>query len=42
MKLHLSNILTSFDATPKEREKTEAYFSDKTVSIKKVREFLKR
>ena len=42
MKLHLSNILTSFDATPEEREKTEAYFSDKTVSLQKVREFLKR
>lgn len=41
MKLHLSNILTSLDATPEEREKTEAYFSDKTVSIQKVREFLK-
>ena len=42
MKLHLSNILTSFDATLEEREKTEAYFADKTVSIQKVREFLKR
>lgn len=42
MKLHLSNILTSFNATPEERERTEAYFSDKTVSIQKVREFLKR
>lgn len=42
MKLHLSNILTSFDATPEEREKADAYFSDKTVSIQKVREFLKR
>lgn len=42
MKLHLSNILTSFDATPLERERTETYFADKTVSIQKVREFLKR
>lgn len=42
MKLHLSNILTSFDATPAEREKTEAYFADKTVSIQKVKEFLNR
>ena len=42
MKLHLSNILTSFNATPEERERTEAYFSDKTVSIQKVREFLNR
>lgn len=42
MKLHLSNILSSFDATPLERERTEAYFADKTVSIQKVREFLKR
>ena len=42
MKLHLSNILTSFDATLEEREKTEAHFADKTVSIQKVREFLKR
>ena len=42
MKLHLSNILTSFNATTEEKEKTEAYFSDKTVSIQKVREFLKR
>lgn len=42
MKLHLSNILTSFGATPEERERTATYFSDKTVSIQKVREFLKR
>lgn len=42
MKLHLSNILTSFNATLEERERTEAYFSDKTVSLQKVREFLKR
>lgn len=42
MKLHLSNILTSFDATPEERERTEAHFSDKTVSIQKVRKFLNR
>lgn len=42
MKLHLSNILTSFNATPEERKRTEAYFSDKTVSIQKVREFLKK
>ncbi len=42
MKLHLSNILTSFDATPEEIVRTEAYFSDKTVSLQKVREFLKR
>lgn len=42
MKLHLSNILASFDATIEEREQTEAYFADKTVSIQKVREFLKR
>ncbi|MGV8964009.1 MAG: hydroxymethylglutaryl-CoA reductase [Candidatus Saccharimonadaceae bacterium] len=42
MKMHLSNILTSFNATPEEKERTEFYFSDKTVSIQKVREFLKR
>ncbi|NLZ95629.1 MAG: hydroxymethylglutaryl-CoA reductase, partial [Bacteroidales bacterium] len=42
MKLHLSNILTSFDATQEEREQSEAYFSDKTVSIQKVRKFLNR
>lgn len=42
MKLHLSNILTGFDATPEERERTEAYFADKTVSIQKVRAFLNR
>ncbi len=42
MKLHLSNILTSFNATPEERERTEAYFADKTVSIQKVRAFLNR
>lgn len=42
MKLHLSNILTSFNATPQERERTETYFSDKTISLQKVREFLKR
>ena len=42
MQLHLSNILTSFNATPEERERTEAYFADKTVSIQKVRAFLNR
>ncbi len=42
MKLHLSNILTSLNATPEERKQTEAYFSDKTVSIQKVRKFLSR
>ena len=42
MKLHLSNILTSFEATPEERERTTDHFSDKTVSLQKVREFLKR
>lgn len=42
MKLHLSNILTSFDATLEEKESAQVYFSDKTVSIQKVREFLKR
>ena len=42
MKLHLSNILASFDASPEERSKTEAYFANTTVSIQKVRKFLKR
>lgn len=42
MKLHLSNILTSLNATPDERTKTEVYFSDKTISIQKVKDFLKR
>ncbi len=42
MRLHLSNILSGFDATPEEREQTEAYFADKTVSIQKVRAFLNR
>lgn len=42
MKLHLSNILTSLNATPEERERTEAYFSDKTISTQKVKAFLNR
>ena len=42
MKLHLSNILTSFNATPLERKKAETYFANKTVSIQKVRVFLNR
>ena len=42
MKLHLSNILTSFNATAEEKSKAEIYFESETVSIQKVREFLKR
>lgn len=42
MKLHLPNILTSLNATPLERERSEAHFSNKTVSIQKVKEFLNR
>lgn len=42
MKLHLSNILTSFNATAEEKSKAEIYFKSETVSIQKVREFLKR
>ena len=42
MKLHLSNILTSFDASPEERSRAEIYFANTTISTQKVREFLKR
>ena len=37
-----ADVKIYLDATPEEREITEAYFSDKTVSLQKVREFLKR
>lgn len=40
MKMHLQNILSSFAATPRERELTEAHFAGKTVSHHGVREFL--
>lgn len=40
MKMHLQNILSSFNATPKERARTEAHFVGKTVSHHGVREFI--
>ncbi len=41
MKLHLSNILTTLNATEKQKVEAEKYFKDKTVSMKNVRDFLK-
>ncbi|MFT7120070.1 MAG: hydroxymethylglutaryl-CoA reductase [Neolewinella sp.] len=40
MKMHLQNILSSFDATPRERRKTEDHFKGETVSHHGVREFV--
>ncbi len=41
MKLHLSNILTTLNATENQKIEAEKYFKDKTVSMKNVRDFLK-
>jgi hydroxymethylglutaryl-CoA reductase len=41
MKLHLDNILTAENANEKQRIAAKAYFEDKTVSVKGVRDFLK-
>ncbi|MEM6771309.1 MAG: hydroxymethylglutaryl-CoA reductase, partial [Bacteroidota bacterium] len=40
MKMHLQNILSSLDASPAEREATEARFQGETVSHHGVREFV--
>lgn len=40
MKMHLSNILNNFNASPKEKEQAIIYFVDKTVSFSAVRNFL--
>lgn len=40
MKMHLNNILSSFQATEEEIEKALVYFTDKIVSFSAVREFL--
>ncbi len=40
MKMHLTNILASFQATDAEMEKAREYFEDKTVSVSGVREYL--
>lgn len=42
MKLHLSNILTSFNATDEEKTAAEIHFKNKTVSTQNVREFLQQ
>lgn len=40
MRMHLTNILNHFGATEMEAEKALAFFADKTVSFRSVREFL--
>ena len=40
MRMHLTNILNHFGATEPETEKALAFFADKTVSFRSVREFL--
>ncbi len=40
MRMHLTNILNHFGATETEAEKALAFFADKTVSFRSVREFL--
>ncbi len=40
MKMHLNNILLQFDASPEERKLLSAYFKDKKVHVKAVKEKL--
>lgn len=40
MRMHLTNILNHFGATDAEAEKALAFFADKTVSFRSVREYL--
>lgn len=40
MKMHLTNILAQFKATEIENEKAKHYFSDKTISVSAVRDFI--
>lgn len=40
MKMHLMNILKSFEASEKEQEKAKTYFADKVVSVSSVRQYL--
>ena len=42
MKLHLSNILNSFNASADEKKAAQTYFSNKTISRQAVKEFLGR
>jgi len=42
MKLHLSNILNSMNATEKQKTKAQLYFKDRIVSQKAVRDFLEK
>lgn len=42
MKMHLGNILQSFQATPEEKQKATVYFAERTVSNHAVQEFLGR
>jgi len=42
MKLHLSNLLKSFNASDEEKEAAIDYFKDKTVSAVAVKEFLRQ
>jgi hydroxymethylglutaryl-CoA reductase len=42
MKLHLSNILNSFNASADEKKAAQTYFSNKTISTQAVKEFLGR
>jgi hydroxymethylglutaryl-CoA reductase len=40
MKMHLTNILAQFQATDNEVENAKIYFSDKTISVSAVRDYL--
>jgi len=40
MKMHLTNILASFQATEEEVEKAKKHFEDKTISVSAAREFI--
>lgn len=42
MKMHLTNILASMQATEEEVAKAKTYFEEKTVSVSAVREFLEK
>jgi hydroxymethylglutaryl-CoA reductase len=41
MKMHLLNILNHLGASSEEREKAKAYFSEKVISYKEVRDYLR-
>ena len=42
MRMHLINILNSFDATDKEKEDAKVYFKDRKINVDSVRSFLGR